>query len=83
RVAPRSTEARDRLGDICVTQGYLDRAIDYYQSALKFDSKLWSIHHKLGDIFQATGRLKEATQAYRKATELAAQEIESSGDREG
>ncbi|MGB3557166.1 MAG: tetratricopeptide repeat protein [Geitlerinemataceae cyanobacterium] len=83
RVVPRSTEARDRLGDICVTQGYLDRAIDYYQSALKFDSKLWSIHHKLGDILQATGRLKEATQAYRKATELAAQEIESSGDREG
>lgn len=60
----------EKLGDIATNAGYVDEAIERYQTAIKIKSGTYSLYHKLGKSLQKKELFDEALNAYRQAIQL-------------
>ncbi|NJS11342.1 MAG: tetratricopeptide repeat protein [Microcoleus sp. CSU_2_2] len=60
----------EKLGDVAANAGYLDEAIDRYQTAIDIQSGTYSTYQKLAKSLQAKERFDEAAAAYQRAIEL-------------
>lgn len=60
----------ERLGDAAANAGYLDAAIERYQTAIKIQSGNYLSYHKLGQVLQKKELFEEAAAAYQRAIEL-------------
>jgi tetratricopeptide (TPR) repeat protein len=60
----------EKLGNIAADAGYLDEAIERYQTAIKIKSGNYSTYHKLGKSLQEKELFDEAAAAYQQAIAL-------------
>jgi tetratricopeptide (TPR) repeat protein/capsular polysaccharide biosynthesis protein len=60
----------EKLGDAALNAGYVDAAIERYQTAIKIQSGNSLSYHKLGKVLQKKELFDEAAAAYRQAIEL-------------
>ncbi|MEG4346627.1 tetratricopeptide repeat protein [Microcoleus sp. A003_D6] len=60
----------EKLGDAAANAGYLDEAIERYQTAIKIKSGNYLTYHKLGKTLQEKELFEEARAAYQRAIAL-------------
>ncbi|MGL5063602.1 MAG: tetratricopeptide repeat protein [Microcoleus sp.] len=60
----------EKLGDVAANAGYLDAAIERYQTAIKVRPNNFLSYHKLGHALQKQELFDEAVAAYQRAIEL-------------
>ncbi|PSB39645.1 hypothetical protein C7B69_02075 [filamentous cyanobacterium Phorm 46] len=60
----------EKLGDVAANAGYVDEAIERYQTAIKIKSGTYSLYHKLGKSLQKKELFDKAISAYRQAIQL-------------
>ncbi len=62
--------ARNLKGDPKIFNAFLDKAMNHYQEALKFNGDLFPAYLGLGDTYRVMGLYENSEQAYRRSLEL-------------
>ncbi len=69
---PRDWEASNRLGQLAMSRGRADSAVDYFTAALEVRPDLWHLYDSLGMANLRLGRMEAAKTALATATDLQA-----------
>lgn len=72
---PNSAAYYNNLGNIYVLTGRLDKAINFYQQAIKLSPAQAEIHYNLGQAYLLNLQLKEGEMQFQQARQLAPQLI--------
>ncbi|MGD1711995.1 FkbM family methyltransferase [Dapis sp. BLCC M172] len=67
---PFSVEAYHKLGDICYSQGQIEKSIRSYKIAIELQPDLAIVYAKLGKIYSQKGELQQAIAYYQKVITL-------------
>ena len=68
---PDDPQVQIAVGNLAVSQGEPERAIEHYQKAITSDPSVAEAHYRLGIVYQQEGRLQEALTHYTEALNLA------------
>ncbi len=68
---PYSARSYQQLGDVCYSQGQIEKAIRSYNQALKYQPDLAVVYANLGKIYYQKGELQQAIAHYQKVIALA------------
>jgi len=58
------SESQFKLGKLFEEQGKFDKAISYYENAIKIDSKNGNFYHQLGYLYKKTGKNQQALKIF-------------------
>ncbi|MGD1804965.1 FkbM family methyltransferase [Dapis sp. BLCC M126] len=67
---PYAVEAYQKLGDICYSQGQIEKSIRSYNKAIELQPDLAIVYAKLGKIYSQKGQLQQAIAHYQKVITL-------------
>jgi tetratricopeptide (TPR) repeat protein len=70
RKTPRNARAHFMLGNIYMSRGLSNRAIQHYQNAIVYKPDFVAAYYNLGNIFRAKGLIEMATHHYESAVWL-------------
>ena len=60
-------QAYNNLGNISREMGDLDRAVEYYQLALRYDGDYATAHHNLGVVYKQKGDIHKSVEHLKQA----------------
>jgi tetratricopeptide (TPR) repeat protein len=77
---PNDPEALFHLGNSSKTRGEFEKAVDYFELALKQQAEHIGLLNNLGLTFESIDRLSDAEQLFRKALKIEANSLESNAN---
>ena len=75
--SPRSFMGHQVLGNLSLTDGRFDQALDHYRRAARLRPEVTEVHRWVGDLLAREGKIGAAAAQYRKVVQLDAASAES------